>query len=922
MPGPVIDIEMDNPRLPGGKRRVGCGGLVAALLVLLFGAKTIAWWILDYEWWEEVHQTAAWWQQLYVHTAPMFYATAAGFLLLWLIHARALRSAGARITRFPFYMRLSSLVLLAVSFVLSAIQFSSWDVARWIGSRGLPPSEFKDPVFGQPLSFYFFDLPFYQSLAGFLFLLFTAGTLIFWLVGRVWTLRDRFQGGTVVLDWSDLSGSDTPGLRILGTLALTALAVREWFDRYSAVYDRHPFMTGADYIAVNLTIPLTTAWAVGLFIGALLILARKPVAALLVLLIIPIRAVVPGLVNSFYVKPNEITLQRPYIESHIQATRSAYGLNARYKEVDWKLAPEARLDAAKHQALLSNVRLWDWQAFHDTVSQIQPLRPYIFFDSDVDRYRLNNRLQQVMLSPRELEMQQLGEARNRWPNRHVIYTHGYGVVAADANSITPDGLPRLFIQDAPPKVSAPGMKLSRPEIYYGEVAEEYVFVNTSQPEFNYPSGSENVHNHYSGPGGFPIGSLGIRLAAAVAEGDWNILLTSYLKADSRMMIRRQVKERVDTLAPFLAWDEDPYLVINSQGHLVWMIDGYSTSASHPYSEYVRTREEGTVNYVRNAVKGTVDAYTGETKLYVFAPEDPLIQSYQRLFPGLLLDKASMPADLREHARYPEWMFRVQAEILLTFHMQDPEAFYNKVDVWDVAHRSAGADRAKVPLDPSYLVAVVPEEAGGKGQAEFLLMLPFTPRSKDNLIGFLIARCDGEALGEMVLMELPKEQLIYGPMQIESRINQDQNISKDLTLWNQQGSQVLRGQMVVVPVDGTFLFVQPIYLQSSQARMPQLKKVAIAFGNDLIYTDTYDQAVAQLTGRRMESSAPGQEKEAPAPSPGSAAPGQTSGGGQHSRQLETIRQLMDRYRKAASLGQWSEAGKALEGIETELRKGTP
>lgn len=918
MPGPVIDIEMDQPRLPGGARRFGCGGLVAALLVLLFGAKTIGWWILDFQWWDEVNQTAAWWQQIYVHTAPLFYATAFAFALLWLIHARAIRASGARLSRYPFYSRLSSLVLLAVSFVLSAVQFSSWDVARWIGSRGLPASDYIDPIFSQPLSFYLFDLPFYQSVASFLFLILAAGTLIYWLVGRLWALRDRFGGGTIVLDWSDLSGSNTVGVRILGALALVALAGREWFDRYSAVYDQHPFMTGADYIAVNLTIPLTTAWSIGLLLAAGLVLARKPQIAVLVLLLVPIRAVLPRLVNSFYVKPNEITLQRPYIENHIKATRAAYGLNAKYKEVDWKVSGEARLDGEKHQTLLNNVRLWDWQAFHDTVSQIQPLRPYTFVDSDVDRYQLNGRLQQVMLSPRELEMQQLGEARNRWPNRHVIYTHGYGVVAADANSITPDGLPRLFIQDAPPKVTAPGMKLTRPEIYYGEVAEEYVFVNSSQPEFNYPSGSENVHNHYSGPGGFPISSFGMRLAAAVAEGDWNILLTTYLKENSRMMIRRQVKERVNTLAPFLAWDEDPYLVLNNEGHLVWMIDGYSTSSSHPYSEFVRTREEGTVNYVRNSVKGTVDAYTGETRLYVFAPEDPLILAYQRLFPDLLLDKSKMPVDIREHARYPEWMFRVQAEILLTFHMQDPEAFYNKVDVWDVAHRSAGPERSKVQLDPSYLVAVVPEEAGGKGKAEFLLMLPFTPRSKDNLIGFLIARCDGDALGEMVLMELPKEQLIYGPMQIESRINQDQNISKDLTLWNQQGSQVLRGQMVVVPVDGTFLFVQPIYLQSSQARMPQLKKLAIAFGNELIYTDTYEQAIAQLTGRRLGSAQVSKEVEAEAQSQ-KATPQAPTGAGQQSRQLETIRQLMDRYRKSASQGQWGEAGKALEGIEAELRK---
>ncbi|MFN0106946.1 MAG: UPF0182 family protein [Bryobacteraceae bacterium] len=917
MPGPVIEIEPDGPDggAPLRRGRFGCGSLIAGLFLLLVVAKSLASSILDYQWWNEVGQLDTWWKQIYVHTAPILYVTVFGYIVLWIVHARALKAGGARLSQYPWYGRASSIALLPLAWILAAMQFSSWDIATWLGSRGTTASsDWRDPVFGNSVEFYFFELPVYRSLTGYLFLLLAVCAIGYWLVSRLWALRSRFSGGQIMIDWRDMTGGDLIGARLLGAAALLALAAREWLGRYSSLYDDHPFLTGADYVAVNLTIPLTVAWAVLIVIGAGLLAAGRGRLALSILLFLPIRALVPGIVNSIHVRPNEITLQKPYIEHHMRATREAYGLGASLKELQVKASPGGRIDVAANQASLENVRLWDWQAFHDTVTQIQPLRPYSYVDTDIDRYRIGGKLRQVLLTPRELDIQQLGEARNRWPNRHVIYTHGYGIVAADANRITPDGLPRLFIQDAPPKVTAEGLKLTRPEIYYGEVAHEPVFVRTSQPEFNYPSGSDNVHMHYDGTGGFPIQSFAMRTVAAVAYNDWNILLTSYLQNESRMMIRRRVKDRVETLAPFLLWDTDPYLIIRADGKLVWIIDGYTTSSRHPYAEPVRTTESGAINYARNSVKATVDAYSGETLLYVFEPGDPLIRAYRNVFPSLFRDKAAMPADLREHVRYPEWLFGIQAEILLTFHMTAADAFYNKVDVWDVARRStAGNTRGKAPVDANYVVTALPREAGGSGEAEFLLMLPFTPRGKDNLIGLLIARCDGESLGQMALMQLPKEELFYGPMQIESRLNQDQTISKDLTLWNQQGSQVLHGQMIVLPIGNTFLFVEPIYLQASQARMPQLKKVVLAYGNELIYTDTYEQALAQLAGGQP-AAIPKEAQPGDPPSPPTPA---TPPSG--AERLDTLRSWMDRYRKAAQQGQWTEAGKALEALESELRK---
>jgi len=918
MPGPVIDIEADEPGGRGRHRagRFGCGSIFAALFVLLILAKSIASTIIDYQWWGEIGQLETWWKQLYVHTAPIFYVTAFGYAVLWLVHARAVKASGASIRAFPWYNRLTSIILLPVAWVLAAVQFSSWDLATFVGSRGMgQSSSWRDPIFGNPLEFYFFDLPVYSSLASYIFFLLAVSGIGYWLVSRLWALRNRFDGPQIMLDWNDLTGGDLSGARYLGAAALAALAVREWLSRYDLLYEDHPFLTGADYIAVNLHIPLTLIWVVLLIIAAGLVAGGRLRMAAVAVLFIPIRGVLPAIVNSVHVRPNEITLQKPYIEHHLHGTREAYNLGpGNLKELNIKATQTGKINVAANQALFENVRLWDWQAFHDTVTQIQPLRPYTYVDTDIDRYRIDGKLRQVLLAPRELEIQQLGEARNAWPNRHVIYTHGYGVVAADANKITPNGLPNLFIQDAPPKITASGLKLTRPEIYYGEVAHEPVFVRTSQPEFNYP---DNVHSRYDGPGGFPIHSTFMRAVASVAYTDWNILLTSYIQNESRMMIRRGIRDRIETLAPFLRWDSDPYLILSKEGRLIWMIDGYSTSKRHPYSEWVRTRESGSINYARNSAKATIDAYTGEIKVYIFEPGDPLIRAYRNLFPGLFQDSAAMPADLREHARYPEWLFQIQSQILLTFHMNDSDAFYNKVDVWDIARRSGGRGQEKTPLDANYVVAVLPKEAGGNGEPEFLLMLPFTPRGKDNLIGLLIARCDGPNLGQMTLLELPKEELFFGPMQIESRLNQDQNISKDLSLWNSQGSQVLHGQMVVLPVDDTFLFIEPIYLQAAQARMPQLKKLVVAYGNDLIYTDTYDQALAQL--------AAGQGQQPPSPSQNTVPGGTPSASGTpplpetERQRLESLRQWMERYRKAAQQGQWTEAGKALEGLETELRR---
>jgi uncharacterized membrane protein (UPF0182 family) len=677
------------------------------------------------------------------------------------------------------------------------------------------------------------------------------------------------------------------------------------------VYNEHgSFLVGIDYVDQNIGLPLQWLLIVACLAAAVFIWFGRWMLAGSMAIALVISFIAPRAVSALYVRPNEISLERPYIQTHIHATRSAYGLEQQVKEIEFNAQPDAPIDAAKHKPLLDNVRLWEYQPYHDTITQRQALRTYYTFnDSDVDRYTIDGQYRQVLLSPRELDIRQLPDASANWINPAFIYTHGYGLVLSEVSKMTPDGLPVLLIQDAPPKIETPSLKLTRPEIYYGEVTHEPVFVNTAEQEFNYPSGEKNEKSRYEGKGGFPISSLPMRIAAAIRENQPNILLTDYFTANSRMMIRRKVNERLQELAGFLDWDPDPYMVITDDGRLVWMVDGYTTSDAHPYSKPVDLQSMGHINYVRNAVKATVDAYDGETHLYIFAPDDPLIAAYHNLFPSLFLTESQMPADLRRHARYPETLFRIQSEIYRTYHMLDPQSFYNKEDVWDIALHTSGQEAGAAPVKPTYVITTVP----GEETPEFLLMIPFTPHNKNNLIGLMEARCDGRKLGDMVVLLLSKQQLIPGPMNVSASINQDQNISKDLTLWNQQGSHVLRGQILVLPVGNTFLYVDPIYIQSNEASMPQLKKIVLAEGSRLIYTDNYDEAVRQLTSGAQQLVQQATAPSAPS-SPGAATPAPAA-----DARLQRVRDHLRRYRELTAQGKWSEAGKELEAIEAEVKQ---
>jgi uncharacterized membrane protein (UPF0182 family) len=907
--------------LPAPRRRFGLPILLIAAFALLVGSRTIASYVVEYAWWREIGQVPTWLDLLLYSLAPVAAATVLSFIVLFLAHARALKFAGTGLGEHPLYAKLSTVVVLLVSVALSAASIETWTVVRYFGGLHLPQqaTAWHDSVFNLPLSFYLFDLPFYSVLRGYVLALLIAAAILYWAAARGWQMKGR------MFDWQDRGqidprifrlegGLESKFLRIIAGFFLLAMALRFFLGRYEMLWNDHGFMTGVDYVNLNISLPLQWLVIAACVLAAIFVWMGRWKAAAWMGVALVIRFVAPPVVSAAYVKPNEISLERPFIKTHIEATRSAFDLSRRSSVTEFKADIRATVDPSKHAATLDNVRLWDWRAFHDTVTQYQALRPYyVFHDTDVDRYMIDGRLRQILLSPRELDIRQLPDAQTRWINPHFIYTHGYGIVMAETNKIQPSGLPVFFIHDMPPAVETKSLKVTRPELYYSEVTHEPVFVRTAQPEFNYPSGADNVFSRYEGKGGFPISSLPMRIAAALSESDYNILLTSYLTPESRMMIRRDVRGRLESLAGFVKWETDPYLVLSEDGRLVWIVDGYTTSDAHPYSRAYDIEGIGSVNYIRNSVKATVDAYDGTMRLYVFDPADPIIQAYQQLFPRLFEPASAMPADLRAHTRYPETFFRVQAEVYRMFHMQDPQAFYNKEDVWDIARNTSGQGTEPAVVAPTYVVATLPNETA----AEFLLILPFTPRTKDNMIGLMVARCDGEHLGELRYLLLSKQELTLGPMQVEALIDQDQNISKDLTLWNQQGSRVLRGNMIVLPVGNNFIYVEPIYIQASEARMPQLKKIALVAGNTLIYTDTWEEAVAQLAGR------------APAPTlaatPGAAAAGAPPPavtpkiGAEAEQRLQSVRNHLRRYQELAAQGKWAEAGKELEAAEAEVKR---
>jgi len=652
-----------------------------------------------------------------------------------------------------------------------------------------------------------------------------------------------------------------------------------------------------------------------------LVLAVAPAAICYVVV-----GVMSWYVTSFIVKPNELVREAPYITHNIEMTRKAFALDRIEQHPFPADGGVDAVDAPHNQDTLQNIRLWDWRALQDTLRQIQEIRTYYDFpDIDIDRYMVNGTVRQMMLAARELNVEKLPESSRNWINEKLIYTHGYGVTMNPVNGFTPEGLPALTLANMPVQSTIASIKVTRPEIYFGELTNTDVYVKTRQKEFNYPQGETNSLTSYEGNGGILLGGFFRRLIIALDRGDLAKLpFSDDVTAESRLLMRRNIRERVATLAPFLTFDEDPYVVVGDDGRISWMMDGFTTSASFPYARHFRLGRER-VNYMRNSVKAIIDAYDGTATFYVFDDEDPIIAAYRGVFPSLFRDGSSMPPGMRAHVRYPELMLQMQAAVYGLYHMTDPGVFYNREDLWSVATEGGStgqAGQAAQTMDPNFVLMTLP----GEKATEFVEILPFTPANRNNLIGWIAGRGDGEHYGKTVVYNFPKTKLVDGPLQVEARIDQNAQLSGQLSLWNQQGSHVRRGGLLVIPVGRALLYAEPIYLQAERSPMPELRLVVLALQDRLAYGPTFEVAMAALFGNGQSTLATAPNAPAPAASTAggpSAAPATPSASAAAPAPTDTnalisaaAKDLAD-YQRLTAEGKLGEAGQKLEALKQKL-----
>ncbi len=758
-----------------------------------------------------------------------------------------------------------------------------------------------DPILGRDIGFYVFELPFLQLLRGLL--------LVIALLAAAGSAAVHVVAGNLAYQAGHGIFAAPSARRQLGALAaalLLLLAFGAWLAIPELLTTSSGTVHGASYVDVHARIPALRLLALVAVAGAALAgyqgFTRSfwPIAtaAGLYLLVSFGGVAWAAVLHRFVVAPNEQVRETPYIVHNIAATRAAFGLAAVEER---ELTGEARLDRAdleRNAATLDNVPLWNELPLLDTFSQIQEIRTYYDFSSvDNDRYRIDGEYRQIMLSARELNSESLPS--RTWINERLTFTHGYGLTLGPVNQVTPEGLPVLFIKDLPP-VSSVDLHVNQPALYYGELSNDHVFVNTQTEEFDYPKGDDNIFTRYQGEGGLPMSGLWRRLLFAIRFRSTDVLFAPNLTPESRVMMYRRIAERVQRIAPFLAYDPDPYIAI-SNGRMIWIQDAYTTSDRYPYSTSAGNR----INYIRNSVKVTIDAYHGTTVFHLLDPKDPIAATLGRIFPGLFTPLAAMPDDLRTRLRYPQSIFALQAAMFATFHMKNPAVFYNKEDQWEIPAFEVNGQPQR--MRPYYTIMKLP----GEGGPEYIQMLPFTPRQKDNLAAWMVARSDGENYGQLMAFQFPKQTLVFGPRQVAARINQDQAIAPQITLWDQQGSEVIQGTLLVIPIEESMLYIRPLYLRAAGGRIPELKRVVVAYLNQIVMEETLDAALERLFPRDGRAG-PGPARAAAAAEP--AAPG----AGEGDRAAQARRHYRDAL-EAQRAGDWARYGEEIRQLGEVLER---
>jgi uncharacterized protein len=932
----VIDDTILMPhksaRPPRGRRLLPL--LFMLILAIAFSARTAISYYVDALWFASLGYTAVFWRSLSFEWgvfAIFFVATFAclygGFALLMRISRHELNSAGTirlgnRIIQIPVKGVLHTgalIIAFLISLATAASMMADW--TKFALYRFQPPQAAgqPDPIFGRPLGFYLFSLPVWQSVVGWLILL----AVLLCLIGVVFVL---ISGGAQLMDRRFDRVAPTPwrALSVAVAFLLLVIAVRVYIARFELLLEDHTVFGGVTYTDAHVINRGLLLVSLALVLGAILALVNlaarprmrrlflAPVPALVCYFLVQIAA---WYVGSFIVKPNQLVREQPYIAFNIQATRQAYGLD---RLVQHQFPAETTLEAAdpaNNQVTLENIRLWDWHALQDTLRQIQEIRTYYDFpDIDLDRYQVDGQVRQVMLAARQMSVEKLPESSRNWINEKLIYTHGYGITMNPVNGFTPEGLPTLLLSNMPIQSTVPNLKVTRPEIYFGELTSTDVYVKTRQKEFNYPQGETNSLTSYQDDGGIRMGGFLRRVLLAFDRGDLaKVPFSDDINENSLLLMRRDIRERVRTLAPFLTFDADPYIVLGDDGRLSWMMDGFTTSDAYPYATHYPL-DDNDINYMRNSVKVVVDAYNGATAFYVFDPSDPIIAAWRGIFPSLFHNASAMPADIRRHVRYPELLLKLQATVYGLYHMTDPTVFYNREDLWTIASEvtvQQGSEHAAHPMEPNYVLMRLP----GESDVEFVGILPFTPANRNNMIGWIAGRSDGANYGTAIVYDFPKTRLVDGPLQIEARIDQNAQLSGQLTLWNQQGSQVRRGTLLVIPCGKALIYAEAIYLQAARSPMPELRLVVLALQDKLAYGPTFEDAMRSLFGGATSSMNP----TAPSEASSSTRPAASSGNATTDLNalIDAAARDLNDYQRLTAEGKLGEAGQKLEQLKQKL-----
>jgi uncharacterized membrane protein (UPF0182 family) len=882
---------------------------VALLLIVLSGMSDR---IQEWLWMKQVHYASVFWRILGIKYTSAALAFLVVFLFLWLNLLFAVRAIfrlqgvgvddrlvlyTKRGLKLPAgWTKAATLLSAAVIGILFAITiYSQWDVFvrfHWGSSFGQT-----DPIFARDIGFYVFQLPFYELLRNSLL-----GLSIVTLLA---VIIAYYQFG--VFRPAELSGAH-PDRSVSGHLSLLLLflsAIWAWgyyLDRYELLYSSRGVVYGVGYTAYHIErIGLWIMLAASLLLGVLIFFCftRHRIYTLLLsiggyfALYFIALLLLPVLVQKYAVQPSELELETPYMKNNIEFTRKAFQLD-KIKEKAYPAMSDLTIDKiSKHQTTLQNIRLWDWRPILQTYRQTQEIRLYYeFYAVDVDRYHLEDGYHQVMLAARELAAQLPPKART-WVNQYLQFTHGYGQVMSFVSKKKQGGLPEYVIQDIPPK-SDYGLTIDQPAVYYGENTPGYRIVSTQVKEFDYPKGNDNVYTSYQGKGGIPLDTIWKKILFSWTQSDINILLTSYLTPQSRIQIFRNVRERISRIAPFLVLDQDPYMVL-ADGKLYWIQDAYTLTDRFPYSQ--PSEISGTnLNYIRNSVKAVVDVFNGTVRFFAMDPTDPILAAYRGAFPGMFESLSELSPDLKAHLRYPQDLFAIQANAYMNYHMTDPQVFYNQEDLWAMPQEKYAGQA--VPFQPYYILMRLP----GAEAIQYFLMTPFTPQGRDNMIAWMGADCDFPGYGNIIVYQLPKERLTFGPIQIEAMIDQNALISEQLSLWDQRGSQVIRGNLVVIPLDNSFLYVEPVYLLAEGVNIPQLIRVIVISGNKVVMEPTLDQAIKAVFG-----AAPPTRQATP------AVPSAVQTG-----DLNQARKAFGKAQKAMQQGKWEDFGKAMESLKKTLK----